>query len=877
MQERYFLAVFIALVTEFSFIIESRRLCGPMTLCTCDTNGSVDYVTMDCSGANIPLKEVCNFTSENLNITAVVYNSNNVSSLKHTDLLGCENVEELYLRNVSLKHIEPGVFTAMRQLSVLDLSANDLNIYNDDNVGFLSGLSSLRELELCGNLKSTNYSTQLSYPVLTNMSKLESLSLDGVPNASFNTSYLDLQHLTRLRMSGQCGFCDVRELTNSTFENLPNLKVLDLSNCTVTNVHAGTFKMLQNLNWLDLSLNRQLGFTPLRNISYSLKFTMIDFLNISNVYNTFGPSTTVRRRDVCYLRNTTLRELVVDSNRIRLFETNVALLMPDTLQVLHVRDNIFTFGLYLLQAACVFNATAFYAGFQNYPHAPLKYLDEPVKKPSFLYENDDRSCIFDKQDYLYNRSISISGCKYFETEEISRTDLYNAELPQSLKIVSFHDSGMNFRIQQYPILPLSNRIETIDLSGNILYSWIGPIGPFPFIKTLNLSRNYCSYVKPEFFRYQTTLENLYLQTNFLGIPLATDTRGSIFEYLKSVKVLDLSVNQIRYLPPKVFVHLQQLQILNLSFNSITEWTPDIGTLNDLQNIDLKSNGLSELPKSIMSHFDEFMSREQKEFIVDMSNNPIKCTCKHEKFLTWMVKHRSCFVDFETYNFTDDNGGHLTYDGCIERVKNFSKTCPSFTLLIILCTVGITLFLSLIIGGLVYKNRWKLRYLLYMNKRRFFGYRAAPNYEPIENYRYDAFISYAEENIRFILDGIIPKLERENGLDLCIHQRDFIAGNAVTDNIINAIQSSKKTVIVLSRDFLKSRWCLYEFHMARMESIYSRDGNSTLIVVMLENMPPNKLMPLEMIDWIKQESYIEYTDDEEGNILFWENLKQAILQ
>ena len=126
-----------------------------------------------------------------------------------------------------------------------------------------------------------------------------------------------------------------------------------------------------------------------------------------------------------------------------------------------------------------------------------------------------------------------------------------------------------------------------------------------------------------------------------------------------------------------------------------------------------------------------------------------------------------------------------------------------------------------------------------------------------------------QNLRFLVE--------KKGLNLCIHQRDFMVGHAVTDNIINAIQSSRKTVILLSKAFLKSKWCLYEFHMSRMESIYSRDGNSSVIVVMLENTPPDKLMPLEMIEWIKRESYIEYTDDEPGNALFWDKLKEGIMQ
>ena len=260
----------------------------------------------------------------------------------------------------------------------------------------------------------------------------------------------------------------------------------------------------------------------------------------------------------------------------------------------------------------------------------------------------------------------------------------------------------------------------------------------------------------------------------------------------------------------------------------------------------------------------------------MKKNPFRCTCKYETFLSWMIERQSCFLGFTSYNLTDDSGRPLSPDECTVTVKNFPKSSASYTLTFILCSIGFTLFISLIIYGLIYKNRWKLRYLLYMKKRRFFCYRTACDYEPITNHRYDAFISYAEDDIRFIKDGMIPKLETQYGLNLCVHQRDFYAGNAVTDNIINAIKSSKTTVVILTKAYLKSKWCLYEFHMARMESIYSRDGKSVLVVVMLEHVPPNKMMPLKMIEWIKQHSYIEYTDDEVGRILFWENLKQAIL-
>ncbi|XP_045212239.2 toll-like receptor 4 [Mercenaria mercenaria] len=162
----------------------------------------------------------------------------------------------------------------------------------------------------------------------------------------------------------------------------------------------------------------------------------------------------------------------------------------------------------------------------------------------------------------------------------------------------------------------------------------------------------------------------------------------------------------------------------------------------------------------------------------------------------------------------------------------------------------------------------------LTKIKYFGYKKLHNdlNEP-DHFMYEAFISYANEDLRFILDQIIPKLE-ENEMKLCIHDRDFLPGNNIADNILEAVRKSRKTVVILSKEFLKSKWCLYEFNRARMESIYSREGANCLLVVMFENVPTVN-MSTEMLQWIDSHTYIEYTLEEEGNFLFWENLKDAL--
>ena len=46
--------------------------------------------------------------------------------------------------------------------------------------------------------------------------------------------------------------------------------------------------------------------------------------------------------------------------------------------------------------------------------------------------------------------------------------------------------------------------------------------------------------------------------------------------------------------------------------------------------------------------------------------------------------------------------------------------------------------------------------------------------------YDAFISYrsSQEDQEFVLKKLLPKLEKDLGFKLCLHQRDFVVGESL---------------------------------------------------------------------------------------------------
>ena len=69
---------------------------------------------------------------------------------------------------------------------------------------------------------------------------------------------------------------------------------------------------------------------------------------------------------------------------------------------------------------------------------------------------------------------------------------------------------------------------------------------------------------------------------------------------------------------------------------------------------------------------------------------------------------------------------------------------------------------------------------------------------------------------------------------CISDRDFTPGVSVFDNIVKAIHSSYKVILVLTDHFVSSQWCKYEADQAIMQSlrlneVQDQDRNSSCVI------------------------------------------------
>ena len=104
---------------------------------------------------------------------------------------------------------------------------------------------------------------------------------------------------------------------------------------------------------------------------------------------------------------------------------------------------------------------------------------------------------------------------------------------------------------------------------------------------------------------------------------------------------------------------------------------------------------------------------------------------------------------------------------------------------------------------------------------------------------------------------------ESPYRLCIHLRDFVPGESINDNITNSILNSYKTVVFLSKGYLKSEWCQYEFQQAHYEVIHGRPD--CLVLILMEELDANELPP-DIKSFMTTHTYIKW-----GDSLFWKRL------
>ena len=209
--------------------------------------------------------------------------------------------------------------------------------------------------------------------------------------------------------------------------------------------------------------------------------------------------------------------------------------------------------------------------------------------------------------------------------------------------------------------------------------------------------------------------------------------------------------------------------------------------------------------------------------------------------TWLQRHQARIQNIENVLCISENPqGKAIYTlpdekfVCKEENNNRS-TAQSIikekTFRIIALTLGVFLAVLLIVLTLAYKYRGEVKVFTYTH----FNWHPFDRIDDSDPSKiYDAFVSYSGSDYEWVLNTLRLRLENHDPpYKLCIHHRDFLVGAPIQENILNSVNQSKRMIMVLSRNFIKSEWCLLEFGAAHRKVLENR--MNYLIIILFDDV------------------------------------------
>ncbi|XP_055957643.1 toll-like receptor 2 [Patella vulgata] len=132
----------------------------------------------------------------------------------------------------------------------------------------------------------------------------------------------------------------------------------------------------------------------------------------------------------------------------------------------------------------------------------------------------------------------------------------------------------------------------------------------------------------------------------------------------------------------------------------------------------------------------------------------------------------------------------------------------------------------------------------------------------KHFVHDAFVAYCVDDGDWVLHDLLPIVEEGENIKLCIHERDFLGGQLIIDNIVQHMENSRKVLVVLSNNFAKSKWCQFEMSLAQ-KLVIDRSIESIVVVLLQDIEAVNMSKSLNAL--LKTTTYIKWQDNDNKDI------------
>lgn len=482
-------------------------------------------------------------------------------------------------------------------------------------------------------------------------------------------------------------------------------------------------------------------------------------------------------------------------------------------------------------------------------------------------------------------SLHISDCilsgfrseiRDFSIDSIS-DDIRYFSLKDSIVLNSISDLNDSVDPREVTKAFECGSLNAIEITESNLTDYFTDLLSIPFSQDTVMEKNVDYHRKNSDTSFRCKFPNLrYLDKSF-SIGFDRQQLNKQFQNFlyPAVEVMNFSHCGITEIPVQIYdwgLFSKKLKIVDFTHNRIS----DLGSFTCHSNddvtgdiFDLRFNNITTVKaRSLITIFRGICS----QLTINIRNNPFVCDCEIKDLFDFF--RRGNYTNISRYRYLLDltcsnppsvrgqTISHLSLPeiGCDGTVSKTYLKGP----IIGLCCLAFVFSICIIIGVRYKKEIVILAYT------RLHILLPCQNYETDDNKKYDAFIAYSQADIYWVINTLAKRLENpETGpkFSLCLHHRDFMVGAAISDNIVRSVENSRHTIIVVSKRFLKSEWCLLEFRTALHQSLLEKKRH--LIILLLEDIPTSDFEP-ELRSCMQTLTYVKSSD-----CWFWDKLIYAL--
>ena len=424
---------------------------------------------------------------------------------------------------------------------------------------------------------------------------------------------------------------------------------------------------------------------------------------------------------------------------------------------------------------------------------------------------------------------------------------------------------------------MNNTIVNIDVSYSLGIFIMSKTSCLYHLKYLNLRGIKLLHLTMETFWGMPSLEVLMLGSSGVNSSFFSHPKApAIFQENQNLKFLDLSNLQLEKVHKNLLNHLPKLEVLILSHNQLTNINKLFVNLTCLNHLDLSFNRLKAIPLLTILHLEKLTCNASRKVFLRLDNNPYFCACSDIYGLQMVMRSRMLGIIIKDSHVSNgslrcslNNKRDMSFKQALKTLESECRQLDKVSIAFLTFVYPFSLCVIAILT-VCFQYRWRIQYYWLA------GIQFVKTKEQLKentNIKFDAFIAHSSYDEGWVRTNLIKKLESgRKPLKLCTHDRCFLPGEYIADNIIAAISQSKKTILVVTNKFLQSGWCDYESRAAHAHHLGNTRGIVAIVFPKVHNKIKKNSALRNLLDCV---TYLEWSPDKEKQILFWIKLQRAL--